>query len=531
MEAGYLPNLARLCAEGACGPLTTTLPPVSASAWTSFATGTNPGKHGLVDFVAPERGGYAVTITNARARAQPTLWDLLSRAGRPVAVAGVPGTYPPTPVNGVLIACFLAPGPQSDYTYPPELKQELRQQVGDFPLSPSEAHRSHSVERFAEDMRACAAGRMAAFRHLLQNKPWDLGVMVFLSPDMLQHELWHLLDPSHPRHDAALAPAARQAALSLFQDLDRYLGELMDLAGEDTTVILMSDHGFGPFDRFLHLNNWLREQGWLKLKRGPKTALKLLAFCLGFTPLNVLKVLSALGLGGMRARVRGGKSGSLLRRLFLSFQDVDWSRTQAFAVGNFGQVYINTVGERTQGCVHPGAEYENLRDAIAKAALALRDPETGSPVVTKVHRREEIFQGDQLKWLPDLIVHTDRRRYVSFGHADFGSNRLLENAFGQSGHHTMQGILAMRGPHVRPGVTLDEAHILDLAPTILYLLGQPIPETMDGRVLGQALVAPPDEGSLWRSPAAEVAEVETPGYTPEDEEAVRRRLQDLGYLG
>jgi len=531
MDEGLLPNLSRLCGEGAWGALRTTLPPVSASAWTSFATGANPGKHGLVDFVAPEPGGYRVTITNARARAVPTLWDLLSQAGRPVVVAGVPGTYPPTPVNGALVSSFLAPGPESQYTFPAELKAELRQYVGDFPLSPSEANRNRSVERFGEDMLACAAGRMAAFRYLLQHKPWDLAVLVFLSTDMLQHELWHLLDPSHPRHDPALAPEARRVALALFQQLDGYLGELMDLAGEDGVVILMSDHGFGPFHSFLHLNNWLRDQGWLRLKPGVKTTLKSLAFRLGFTPMAVLRLLSAVGLGGLRAGVKGGKKGSLLRHVFLSFEDVDWGRTQAFAVGNFGQVYINTVGERTRGCVQPGPEYEVLCQAIAEAALALRDPESADPVVLQVHRRGEIFQGDQVQRLPDLVVHTDRRRYVSFGHADFGSNRLLEAGFGQSGHHTMAGILAMRGPGIRPGVALQEAHILDLAPTMLYLLGQPVPEYMDGQPLSQALEDAPDEEAVRRSADLKPAAAETPDYSPEDEEAVRRRLEDLGYLG
>ncbi|NLE76865.1 MAG: hypothetical protein GX605_08955 [Chloroflexi bacterium] len=532
VDEGRLPHLARLLAEGASGPLTTTLPPVSASAWSSFATGANPGKHGLVDFVAPEPGGYRVGITNAQARSLPTLWELLSSVGRPVIAAGVPGTYPPMAVNGVVVSSFLAPGPESSYTYPRELKQELRAHFGDFPLSPSEAHRNGDIERFVQDMLDCAHGRMQTFRYLLQNKPWDLATVVFMSPDTLQHELWHLLDPTHPRHDPRLAPGARQGALRLFAQLDAYLGELLDLAGNDSVTVLLSDHGFGPFHSFLHLNNWLLQQGWLRLRRGPGTALKHLAFRLGLTPLNVLRVVSALGLGRLRAQVKGGKKGGLLRRLFLSFDDVDWARTRAFAVGNFGQVYVNTAGVRAQGCVQPGAEYEAVREGIAAAALRLRDPANGAPVVLEVHRREEIFSGDQLPRLPDLLVHTDRRRYVSFGHADFGSNRLLEAGFGQSGHHTMEGILAMRGPGICPGQTLQAAHILDLAPTLLYLLGQTPPPYMDGRLLAEALEGVPAAADPSAHPALAATEgVAASAYSVDDEAEVRRRLEDLGYLG
>jgi len=153
-------------------------------------------------------------------------------------------------------------------------------------------------------------------------------------------------------------------------------------------------------------------------------------------------------------------------------------------------------------------------------------------VVSQVHRRDEIFQGDQLPRLPDLIVHTDRRRYVSFGHADFGSNRLLEQGLGQTGHHTMTGVLAMCGPGIRQGVALQEAHILDLAPTILHLLREPVPPYMDGTVLRPALEADLADAAAHGIGEPEGTSAGPPSdYSPADEEAVRKRLEDLGYLG
>lgn len=220
----------------------------------------------------------------------------------------------------------------------------------------------------------------------------------------------------------------------------------------------------------------------------------------------------------------------MLRKLFLSFHDVDWARTKAFSVGNFGQVYLNVQGQRPAGAVSP-AEYEALREEIARAALALRDPADGAQVVQQVYRREEIFHGRSTGRLPDLVLHTDRARYVSFGHADFGSNQIIEPSFGQTGHHHMVGIVGLAGPDVRPGLALEESSILDLAPTILHYLGLPVPDYMDGRVLVEAFsdefnAANPVTVLPWDSQK----ETDAGAYAEEEEEAIMAKLRDMGYV-
>jgi len=220
----------------------------------------------------------------------------------------------------------------------------------------------------------------------------------------------------------------------------------------------------------------------------------------------------------------------LLKRVFLSFDDVDWTRTRAFSVGNFGQVYLNVKGQRPAGVVTPG-EYKAVRDQIAEAALALRDPVDGAQVVRRVYKREEIFHGVSVERLPDLVLHTDRARYVSFGHADFGSNKIIEPSIGQTGHHHMVGVVGLKGPGVRPGLALNEASILDLAPTILHYMGLPVPDYMDGRVLEQAFSddfngdnpVRNHQGGLGRS-------TEDTGYAADEEEAVLAKLRDMGYV-
>jgi predicted AlkP superfamily phosphohydrolase/phosphomutase len=221
----------------------------------------------------------------------------------------------------------------------------------------------------------------------------------------------------------------------------------------------------------------------------------------------------------------------MLKRLFLSFGDVDWSRTKAFAVGNFGQIYINVKGQRAQGTVEPGAEYEAVREQIIRSALELHDPEGGDQVIAQVYKKEELYHGDRVPQAPDLILHTDRSKYVSFGHADFGSNKILEPSIGQTGHHTMDGIVVLHGPGVQANAAI-RGDIIDIAPTVLYALGLPVPSLMDGKVL-QAGFAPDYVAAHPITRSADTTAGTTtasPAYSEEDEEQVMERLRQLGYV-
>jgi predicted AlkP superfamily phosphohydrolase/phosphomutase len=372
--------------------------------------------------------------------------------------------------------------------------------------------------------------RARSVAYLLANKPWDLFTYVFETTDNLQHEVWHLLDETHPRHDPKLASDVMPDILDYYQTIDHLLGELVREVPDDALVIVLSDHGFGPFHKFFHVNNWLAGLGLLKFKRSPVSLVKRLAFRLGVTPINALKWVIRLRLSGMRRNVKRGRGRGMLKRVFLSFADVDWSRTRAFSVGNFGQVYLNVNPQRPSGPVGPD-DYEALRDYVAKEALALRDPVDGSQIVQKVYKREEVFHGDSLYHLPDLVLHTDRARYVSFGHADFGSNRMIEESIGQSGHHHMVGVLMMSGPGVRSGLTLNESSILDLAPTILHYMGLEVPDHMDGEVLSQALTDSFNHANPVRN--SHISASRSSGddsYTPDEEEAVIAKLRDMGYV-
>ncbi len=531
LDEGRLPTLARLLAEGAGGPLRSTIPPVSASAWPSFMTGTNPGQHSLVDFTYPAPDGYDVRVSNGRTRAVPAIYEFAGAAGLQVGVVSLPMTEPPQPVNGFMLCSFLTPSQESDYTYPPALKAELLDACGPYPMRMSEKGRGVDPGVFVRACKQLEIDRARSVLYLLRHKPWDLFIYVLETTDNLQHEIWHLVDASHPLHDPAMAARVLPDILDYYETVDRLLGDMLALVPDDALTVVLSDHGFGPFHKFFHINNWLAQNGWLAFKRTPVSRLKRAAFRLGVTPINALKALTALHLSDVRKNVKRGRGGGLLRRAFLSFHDVDWARTKAFSVGNFGQVYLNVKGQRPQGAVDP-AGYEALRDEIIAAAKALRDPADGSPVVPVVYRREEVFHGISAARLPDLVLHTDRAKYVSFGHADFGSNRVIEPSLGQTGHHHMNGVLALRGPGVRAGARLEGARLVDPTPTVLHYLGLPVPRYMDGRVLTEAFS---DEFNAAHpvtysdiDPGVGLGDDSV--FSAAEEEQVLQKLRDLGYV-
>jgi len=540
IESGELPNLRRLVQQGASGRLETTYPPVSASSWNSYVTGMNPGKHGVVDFVQPEPGSFKVAMTGGGSRRTQGFWDWLNAAGFRTGLVGIPVTYPPEPVDGFMVSGFLTPGPDKMWAHPRELKADLISQLGEFLLAPDERYRSTPhLDLFLEDLTASVENRTQAALYLMRARPWDHCTVVYWDTDMVQHETWCLLDPTHRRYDAKRAAAYHGQILAFHRYVDACVGRLLDAAeaqaaaeGTDLLVMVMSDHGFGPVHSFFLLNTWLASEGFLRFRRRPTTLLKRTLFRLGFTPLRAFRFTQAVGLGKLRHRVRFQQKAGILNRLFLSFHDVDWARTKAFGIGSFGQVYLNHAGVRPQGIVRPGAEAEELKQEVIRRAALLRDPRTGAPLVERVHRREELFQGPYLHQMPDLLIQTRGWEYMAFGHHDFGSNRLVEPVTGMSGHHRPHGVLILAGAGVRPGTHLEGAKIVDLAPTLLHAMGVDVPAEIDGRVLAEAF----EESSPLARPVvrstAQVYKEQPSDESPEGDMAeMQEKLRGWGYAG
>ena len=540
VSEGRLPNLGRLIAGGATGILHSVNPPLSPSAWSSFATGMLPAKHGVFDHIYRKPGTYDIAPTNSSVRAGRTIWEIISQHGGSVGVVNVPETYPPVPVKGFMLSGMDTPSDEAEFSYPPELKEELQTAVGGYKVFGLRS--KEDLDRSILGMQQTIPMRARAGRFLWETYQPDFMILVFMETDVIQHKCWKYMDPAHPEYDEPTNKAGRATYAEVIPDIymriDAALGPWLDSLDEDTTVVIMSDHGAGPLNKFLYLNNWLVHEAYLHFKTSSISRLKQAAFQLRFTPTNLFNLAAKLRLGVVdnvtnkikRDMTRKGRT-TFFQRLFLSWSDIDWSRTRAYTLGgNSTGIYINLQGREPEGCVAPGPEYETLRGEIAARLKEWRDPDTGDRIVEQVFMREEIHSGPFVDRAPDVIFTTTAEAYVGFGGHEFASTKLMETSPIFSGHHRLDGMITFVGRGIRPG-RLEPHQIVDVSPTVLYLLRYPIPANMDGRVITQAFT--PDFLAAFPIIQGEAVDVFHGGedpYSPADEGEILSRLNDLGYL-
>lgn len=527
IRQGHLPTLRKLMDEGSWATLESTVPPVTASAWTSFMTGKNPGAHGLFDFMQRREGSYDLAPVSSRDRDGKAVWDIAGDAGKKSIVIGVPVTYPPSAINGLMVTGMLTPRGARDYTFPPELKTEIRDAIGDYIIYSDEVYSKGRGEIFLNALHTSIQQRAKAAAYLFHKYNWDLGVLVFPETDTVSHGLWSAYDISHHQYDPGEALKFHDGILQVYANIDSFLGELISSLDEEITVLVMSDHGHGPVRNFLYVNNLLMEKGYLRIKPSLGSAFKRLAFRFGLTPRSAYRLLLSLGLGKMRRTLDKRREGrTILKRYFLSFSDVDWKRTVAYSVGYIGEVHINMKGREPEGQIEPGRDYEELRDRIIRDLRALTFTD-GTPVVEKAWKKEEIYHGAHLLDAPDILFLPTKLETISFGDFEFGSNRIIEPSYGVSSSHRMFGILIAAGQGVKRGASIQNARLIDLAPTILHLMGLAVPTDMDGRVLSEALI---DSRPVEFGASTAKTSSSTGGYSAAEEDEVIERLKNLGYI-
>ena len=540
VQSGKLPNFARLLSRGISGRLHSTVPPMSPPAWNSFMTGTNPGKHAIFDFTGRKPQSYETRFVNAAWRRAPTLWRYLSEAHKRVAVLSVPFTYPPEQVNGVMISGFDAPGVAGlvdrSATYPPELCDEMRAQVGEYPMAPNLFAYTDPGDMLDATVRSMEQ-KAAAALYLYQRERWDCFVFVLGETDGTSHRFWRFCDPMSPLRDEA-PPEAKvaNALLTVYQKADQVLGRFLELVPADTTIMVMSDHGNGGnSDKAVYLNRWLESQGLLTFR----PLEELVKGGLEFAKRLALKVLPPTI---KRMFYRRTNLPDMVES-WARFSAIDWKRTQAFSEETpyFPSIWVNLKGREPLGIVEPH-EYEKVRDHIAAQLALWRNPVSGQRMVKCVHRREEIYAGSHVDKAPDLMIEWELDHGYSYLFRPSTGKRRSpvrvldgpEKKRVKSGDHRAEGIFLMTGADLAVSREIKEVHITDLAPTILYHLGVPIPPDMDGAVLTQIftdeyLTAHPLH--YGRALGADGDRTASPrDYSAAEEEAIRQRLQGLGYI-
>lgn len=539
-RSGELPNLAALMARGASGNLRSIFPPLSPVAWTSVMTGKNSGKHGVFEFLEYEHNPKGGRVNSSRAIQADLVWEIAGRHGKRTVAGAVPMSYPPRPFPGFFLGDFLSPPGASDFSNDPAILKDLEAHLGGpyRPWSTAVHDGGHEAEALAK-LTDYLDHHLKAVRFLMDRCDWDLFLYDLMATDRAQHELWHAWDPSHRLAKGRDLSKVRDGFLQFWKRLDEGIGAIADALPSDTALILMSDHGFGPIEWYVNFNVWLLEHGFIALKDSFYVKQKHWFYKHGVTPEWFYGLISRFG--GARTRVSrfGGKQLSGLDRLadkaFLSKEHIDWSKTKAYAQGNFGQIFLNLEGRQPEGCVKP-EDARAVLDEIKGGLAELQHPETGAPLVERVFEAADLYRGPHSHLAPDLTVVLGDWRYRTIGLYDFTTHKVISPAFGPTGDHRMDGVFVAAGPPFRPGAKPEGATLLDIAPTILRLLGVPLPDDLDGRVLDEVLdpsAIPPPIASTspnGASPATNGHASPPSGYTPEEDAVIQQRLADLGYL-
>jgi predicted AlkP superfamily phosphohydrolase/phosphomutase len=510
VDKGKLPNIANLMKDGVSGPLISTLPPESACAWVSFATGKNPGKHGILKFAIYDPYTGNGQVMNSTYVHEITIWEILSLYGKVVGVINVPVTYPPKKINGFMISGFDTPPSSRNFTYPPGLASELDDYEidvmgrGGYGFIGEDFKVDNS---FIKTLYRITEKRSTITLSLMKKYSWDFLIVVFTGPDRLQHFfLTH-----------------HEIIEQYYQYLDKLISELLREVDEDTNVIIMSDHGFeeGP-TKLVYINTFLKDLGlfyWKEINTATKLWYRFREFLFG--------LLSSLAKRGLDFNVLFKRE--IRKLVHSSLPPMDRMRTKAYFQPLTDRIHgININLDSIKG----DKEYEILRDRIIDEICKLRDPETNELIIEKIFRREEIYNGPYAINVPDIIFIL-RKPYEA---KPDPSVKLVSEKRVKAEYnvHGIEGIFIAKGDIIKKGGNIFTASILDIAPTILYLLNIPIPSDMDGRVLME--VIDPLYASSHSVQYQQVSEraklrgyVEQP-LSVEEERELFKRLKRLGYL-
>ena len=504
VRRGVMPYLGRFMDTGTRGFLSSTVPPLTPIAWTSMITGRTPGHHGITGFFQYNAGNPpSVRVSSARHLCVETIWSMVSRKGMRASCFNFPVHDPPPKIEGSVIPGWVTWRWLKRNSHPPELIDRLKREVPGFDIK-------DLGMRYSEEKKAIAGSKLEEYdpwillhtqrerqwfnvlRHSLVNDACQLTGVVFDGVDKLQHLLWKFLDPAlEPANPSAEFIRVRELCWTYFRQIDQFLEETVRLAGPETTVMITSDHGFTGTDEVLYINTWLEKEGFLTWK--PQTEM---------------------------APEDSRELGDGLPYHLFAF---DMTQTQAFsAEASSNGIRINRENLRDE-------EYEAFRCRLKDALLSrCVDPDTGERLISRVWYREEVFGGPKMEQAPDITLTLRDNGFFSVHRGD----KVLKKRPETLGTHHPYGIFIAKGPAVRHGESIDPVRLVDITPTILYLLGLPVSAMLEGRVIEEAL-APEYVASHQLRVDVEESEFEQDEFAEmaaEDDPQILERLKALGYI-
>jgi predicted AlkP superfamily phosphohydrolase/phosphomutase len=509
-QDGKLPNLSKLLENGAYGTLMSTIPPVTAPAWSSFITGTNPGKHGVFYFFKREKDNYSgrrrKVLMNLKHIHGIPFWKILNQYQKKVALINIPLTYPPQKLDGFMISGMLVPQGSDDYTYPLELLSRLNDYYVDIDgLMVNKEWRGEKLirenrQKFIKSVFDLSNARFRNALRLMKEEKWDFFMVVFTGSDRICHFFWK---------DLEIGNSLSSIVMDYFIFLDDFIGQLMTEAGKDSIKIVMSDHGFGP----------------APTKRVNAVELMKKLKCTEFVPYSPL------------LHLKNRLLSKIARRKHFSFKDlINYNRSKIFLepiYANFLGIYINAIGAFPYGVVSPGEEYNKLREEIIKVLEKLKDPMSGKQLVEKIYLRESIYQGPFTNEAADIVAQFSYDYKVGYNPLRKALVLKLKNSI-RNGEHRREGIFIASGPQISSGRIENEIQIQDLTPTILYLFGAPIPRSYDGILIKELF----NEKYLAQNPpqydaGEKYIEIDPNGITDDSQNEFKeskKLLENLGYM-
>ena len=433
----HLPNFTALAGSGLSGELESTIPAITVPAWQSMMTSRNPGSLGFYGFRNRKNYSYDdMFFANSTAVHEPAVWQLLSRRNKKVVVLGVPQTYPPKPVNGCLVGCFLTPGTDTNFTYPAELKQEIFDHIGNYIVDVKD-FRTENKDYLIEQIYRMTDNRFDTAHWLMRNKPWHFFMMVDMGPDRLQHGLWKYFDEKHVNYPGD--SPHKNALRDYYIYLDGKVGETLELIDrERTAVLVVSDHGGKRMEGGFCFNDWLIQEGYLTLK------------------------------------------SEITQPRTIKNEDIDFTKTKVWGSGGYyGRLFINVQGREPNGII-PASDYEEFRAEVKEKLESLVDHKD-EPMNNKAFRPQDIYP--EVKGVaPDLIVYFGDLDWRSVGTVGNDSLYVFENDTGpDDANHSQFGMYIISVPGMGEPGMIERRHIMDIAPTVLTLLGQRVPPAMEGQ--------------------------------------------------
>ena len=522
-----LPNLKKIIEGGIHGTLKSTIPPTSSPAWISLYTGKNPAKYGIFGFVNVSRD-LTTNIVDSTLCDSLSIYEILSKFGKRVCVLNVPVTYPPRNVNGYMVAGYPAPLSKDDYTFPRHLYKELDKIVGNYQTdviysSPEDA----GEEMFLSEMSEVHHKVKTIAKYLHGKEDWDFFMVVFREIDYVQHFFWKYMNQND---HTKIHQKYENVTKEWYVRIDNTVGEILDELDDDTYVIIVSDHGCQAVKYTIHINEWLMKHEWLNFlneKKGIPVSFFMALRKLVVKYANPYLIKKLISIIPHWLLTKATLSRRIDQGINYFFTRINWSRTKIYALsGTNAALYVNLKRENVLGIVTPGKEYDVLISKVIESLKGISQ-EVNKLIIVRIYKKEDIYWGRYSHMAPDLTVDFFIEDTKCFVDSETGHGKILDEIEAYvNGIHSNEGIWIATGPGVQKDMKIN-ANIVDIAPTILYLLDIPIPDDMDGKVILQGL-------TLTKTPRYQESKTgkikEISPYSSQDEKEIMKRLKALGYI-